>query len=360
LPQYLTQFSSLKPDLCLAQQETIDWLVKYFPQEHSRDIQKYSISKNYIATRYFHSITGVGNRNEASGIYNTQQNDQPNLAARSRVAQETINEIFRSLYRSETVAPNDLLHVTCTHYQSPSGAQSLVSRKEWNSHTKVMHLYHMGCYASLPAIRVAGGLNSSGSKVVDIVHTELCSFHLDRDDCSIEQIIMRTLFADGSIKYSSLDEESFKKSGNTGFQVLGLHEEIVANSENEMTWKLSPTAFLMTLSRNVPKLISLSIESFLIQLFKQCGFDYHRDKSNFHFAIHPGGPEIIQLIQKKCDLTDQQVKYSCDVLRSRGNMSSATLPHVWDLALQDDEIKNVCSVAFGPGLTMTGALFKKC
>jgi predicted naringenin-chalcone synthase len=62
-------------------------------------------------------------------------------------------------------------------------------------------------------------------------------------------------------------------------------------------------------------------------------------------------------------LDDTQITHSRAVLFERGNMSSATLPHVWERISQDDQIKPgtlIVSLAFGPGLTMAGTLFEKC
>ena len=45
-----------------------------------------------------------------------------------------------------------------------------------------------------------------------------------------------------------------------------------------------------------------------------------------------------------------------------GNMSSATLPHVWMRIVDDARVASgtlVASLAFGPGLTCSGALFEK-
>jgi predicted naringenin-chalcone synthase len=53
------------------------------------------------------------------------------------------------------------------------------------------------------------------------------------------------------------------------------------------------------------------------------------------------------------------VALSHKVLRERGNMSSATLPHIWKEIL-DLDLKSgtrVVSLAFGPGLTLFGAVF---
>jgi predicted naringenin-chalcone synthase len=78
------------------------------------------------------------------------------------------------------------------------------------------------------------------------------------------------------------------------------------------------------------------------------------------FAIHPGGPKIIDVIQEALELSDDQVAASRKVLLERGNMSSATLPHVWHEILQNNPGKGapVISFAFGPGLTVFGGAFE--
>jgi predicted naringenin-chalcone synthase len=59
-------------------------------------------------------------------------------------------------------------------------------------------------------------------------------------------------------------------------------------------------------------------------------------------------------------LSDEQVKSSRKVLFERGNMSSATLPHVWSDILEGNPEKGtpVLAMAFGPGLTMIGCIFE--
>jgi predicted naringenin-chalcone synthase len=51
------------------------------------------------------------------------------------------------------------------------------------------------------------------------------------------------------------------------------------------------------------------------------------------------------------------------VLADCGNMSSATLPHIWKLLLEDPAVPPgtlIPSMAFGPGLTVCGAVLQKC
>jgi len=84
-------------------------------------------------------------------------------------------------------------------------------------------------------------------------------------------------------------------------------------------------------------------------------------KSEALFAIHPGGPKIIDQIKEILALKEHQIEYSTEVLKSFGNMSSATLPHIWEKMLNDRKVMNgsyIVSMAFGPGLTICGTLFE--
>lgn len=80
------------------------------------------------------------------------------------------------------------------------------------------------------------------------------------------------------------------------------------------------------------------------------------------FAIHPGGPRLIEQLGQLLELAPAQYATSLDVLRDHGNMSSATLPHVWMRLLDDRRVPAgtlIPSLAFGPGLTICGALLEK-
>jgi predicted naringenin-chalcone synthase len=80
------------------------------------------------------------------------------------------------------------------------------------------------------------------------------------------------------------------------------------------------------------------------------------------FAIHPGGPKIVDQIAATLKLAEQQIALSRKVLRERGNMSSATLPHIWQEIVRSPAVREgelVVSLAFGPGLTLSGAVLQK-
>ncbi len=301
---------------------------------------------------------------DALAIYDvTRHPHGKGAAARSRVFAEAVNAYFEAEYDNELVAPGDIVHVTCTGYVSPSGAQRLVEHKGWGRSTRVTHAYHMGCYAAFPALRMAVGslcapealASSTGERRVDIVHTELCTLHLDPSNHSIEQLVVQSLFADGFIRYSV-------RNGGPGLRLLALDEQVIPDSVQAMGWVLSDWGMHMTLARDVPQRIAAVLRPFVAALYQKAGLDPAARLGGTVFALHPGGPKIIDGICQVLELSEAQAKTSRQVLYEHGNMSSATLPHVWMRLLADESTPAgtlVVSLAFGPGLTVCGALFEK-
>lgn len=359
----LTNFMAYETPHLAPQREATAWLAEYQNATDLKHYEKYTVKPEHIHTRALYAKGVVGIPFEGEPLYRLGSMEQPPLSVRSQQAQEKILEIFSYLYKKKSDVPDHLNHISCTHYQSPSAAQMLVSQNVEFRKTVVTHLYHMGCYAALPAIRVAKSYLSDGASSVDNVHTELCSFHLDRTNFSAEQTIMNTLFADGAIKYSIKNDASFAASKAPGLEILSQHEEILPNSENEMTWKLSENNFVMRLTKKVPVMLAKEVKKFMNRLADRAGIDFEREKENMIFAIHPGGPKIIDLVAKVLELREDQIESSRHILYTRGNMSSATIPHIWNHILADSSNsagKKVATVAFGPGLTITGAMLNIC
>lgn len=285
-------------------------------------------------------------------------------AARSRFYADAVARYFHGAYADVTVPPSDLVHVTCTGYVSPSGAQTMVADRGWGELTRVTHAYHMGCYAAFPALRMAAGalglplaLASRRPARVDIVHTELCSLHFDPSVHTPEQLVVQSLFADGFIRYSLVPDDR-----GPGLQVLAVDEQLLAGSAGAMAWALGDHGMHMTLSTEVPELIAGSVRAFVLRLFERAGLDASGGLDDVIFAVHPGGPKIIDRICAVLELDESQVAAGRQVLAEHGNMSSATLPHVWARLVADPTITPgtvVASLAFGPGLTIAGALLRR-
>ncbi len=268
-----------------------------------------------------------------------------------------VDRYFEVAYGADMPPPDDLVHVTCTGYTSPSGAQKLVARRRWP--TRVTHAYQMGCYAAIPALRIALGALATGSARVDIAHTELCSLHFDPGDASAEQLVVHSLFADGLIRYRCEADAPPRSQG--ALRVVAVHELVVPGSEDAMSWVVGDAGHRMTLARDVPERIAGALRSFVIELLARAGRNVS-DLARARLALHPGGPKIVDRVRDVLELTESQLAVTRGVLRDHGNMSSATVPHVWMRLANDPSVEPgtlIPTLAFGPGLTMCGAVLEK-
>jgi predicted naringenin-chalcone synthase len=274
----------------------------------------------------------------------------------------------RCYEESEQLPPDEIIHVTCTGYASPSPAQVFLSRQGWFQ-TGVTHAYQMGCYGAFPAIRTACGLLAASyaslptpKHRVDIIHTEYLSLHVDFLAHTPGNYVMNALFGDGFIKYSAYPLVNFLPSSKRGLKLLALQERLVPNSLEEMSLKPGLYSFDETVSKSVPDIIYVHIKEFMIDLCHQTDIDFDAEKQDLVYAIHPGGPAIVSKVREALGLDESQMWVSRDILDQHGNMASATAPYMWQKIVETDAIPTgakIVSVAFGPGLTVIGAVFEK-
>ena len=365
----LFHFEPHFPKYHLKQKDILDWIKRAhrrsdevqsisnpdFPLE--RFIERYAVKDNLIEQRYFESddvFTNDWNKNEIYQI----THETPKAKAideRHKFYGARADQVLEKMYPTGSAHPNHMIHVTCTGYLAPSPAQILVSKRNWTK-TAVTHAYHMGCYASMPAIRLAQSLHHISEKTIDVVHTEMCSLHMNPSIHEPEQIVVQTLFADGHIKYLVGQAQE----GQRAFELISIKEKIVPESIDGMTWNPAPWGMQMTLAKDVPTKLKEVIEQFCHELIREAGLKPEELIPKALFAIHPGGPKIIDSIQSELKLSEEQLSASKKILRERGNMSSATLPHIWDHILKNhyEPGQYVISFAFGPGLTIFGAMLR--
>ena len=279
---------------------------------------------------------------------------------------DAVGRVLDELYGEDATGPGDIVHATCTGYRSPSPVQRYVSARSWPT-TRVTHSYHMGCYGAFPAMRIAMGLMGGSAHAlgelrssVDVLHTELSSLHYDLSDLSAENLIMMTLFADGCIRYTARPTTELP-AGERGLELLALHEEIVPDTLGDMALDVMADRFDVRVSIRVPHILERVVGGFIDRLCAKARVDFASERDRLEAAIHPGGPVILDKVRDELGLSEHQLRHSRAVLRERGNMVSAAVPHIWQRIVGDDSIpigSTVLSMAFGPGLTATGAIFR--
>ncbi len=300
---------------------------------------------------------------------------QADLGRRMDLFAETAEAVAHDAFADDAEAPDAILQVSCTGYDSPSAAQRVVAERGWGDQTRVLSVGHMGCYAALPALATAADLvtaatarlaataplagspgevdEAEGARAA-VLLVELCTLHHHPATTDPEQIVQQCLFADGAAR---LDVSA--SPDGASFALLDHAEALVPDTLGEMTWRPSSVAFQMTLSRRVPDHIKASVAGVMERFLGRHGLAV--DDVDV-WAIHPGGPRVIESTAEALGVDEDRTRHSHDVLRERGNMSSTTLPHIWDRIARDETVPAgalVGSVAFGPGLTVAANLMRK-
>ncbi|HKO51756.1 MAG TPA: 3-oxoacyl-[acyl-carrier-protein] synthase III C-terminal domain-containing protein [Polyangiaceae bacterium] len=340
-------------------------------------VLRYGINPRHIAQRQLNALPQADDELGATGSSPTlpplfadllENPGGPELGRRMSELATLALRVFRDYYARQPEAPDHLVHVTCSDHASPSAAQRWVSERGW-ALTTVTDCQQTGCYATFSAIRSAVALLARSivgvpkpRRRVDIVHTEYLSVHFDPLQRGPGSVIDSTLFGDGFIGYSAFREARFSGPRTYGLRILAQHEVLIPDSLDEMRPSLGARNFEVLLSKNVPLLLEGVLPSFLRRLCAKAGRDFEREKDRMLFAIHPGGPKILDYARDALALSEAQIRHSRAVFRGHGNMSSATIPHVLMNLAADPSVPcgtPILAAAFGPGLTVAGLILER-
>ena len=237
----------------------------------------------------------------------------------------------------------DIIFISCTGMQAPGVEIDLINHFQLPTNIRRYNVNFMGCYAALTGLRMAKDICHTTNRTVLMVSVELCTLHFQNKFID-DYLLSNSIFADGAASV-------IISSNDTGarLRLEDFESRLIPNSKNEMSWKISPEGFLMTLSSDVPQSIKASLEKQTI---------FHREPATTGWAIHPGGKQIVDGIKATLALAESEVSASRKVLLENGNMSSATILFVLKEMLKNrpSDKNELIACAFGPGLSLESAL----
>ncbi|MET4002644.1 MULTISPECIES: type III polyketide synthase [Arthrobacter] len=299
----------------------------------------------------------------ASGLLLNPTTKERNDLFASEASALFIECAAKALAAAEGLTAEDITHVvtvSCTGFFNPGPDYKIVRALGLAPSVQRYHLGFMGCYAAFPALRAAKAFcDADPQAVVLVVSVELCSLHV-RTSNNPDTIMGSSLFADGAAA-AVVTARELETTGT--FLELDHFETVLTPvGEDSMAWNIGDHGFEMVLDSYVPKIIDEHIVGALEPLLASSplqGLPYSDIK---HWAIHPGGRSILDKVQSKLALSEEQLVPARETLRNFGNMSSATvmfvLKHILELPQQSAR-EDICAMAFGPGLTVESALFTK-
>jgi len=252
-----------------------------------------------------------------------------------------------------------LITVSCTGLSAPGLDIDIVQHFKLNETINRTSINFMGCYAAMHALKQADYIcKSEENAIVLIVCVELCTIHFQKID-DLDNNTANLLFADGAAATLIVSDDYASKNKINGFTIKKFHSHVALNGKNDMAWKLTSTGFLMTLSAYIPQLIEKDIKLFFEKAIAQLGIN---KQEITHWAVHPGGRKILEVIQKELALEKDDLASSFRTLKNYGNMSSATflfvLKDIFETKVTTNKKEKTFGVAFGPGLTMESVILE--
>ncbi|KAJ7298749.1 hypothetical protein O6H91_09G077300 [Diphasiastrum complanatum] len=231
---------------------------------------------------------------------------------------------------------------------------------------KRVMLYQQGCYAGATVLRVAKDLaeNNKGarvlvacSEVTAVTFRAPCETHLDG-------LVGSALFGDGAAALI-IGSDPVSEVEKPLYEIHWAGETILPDSDGAINGHLREAGLVFHLLKDVPGLISKNIDKVLADPLEYVHFP---SCNEMFWAVHPGGPAILDQMETKLGLSSDKFQASRDVLASYGNMSSASVLFVLDQIRKRSEELHLSTtgegyewgfvIGFGPGLTVETLLLR--
>lgn len=245
-----------------------------------------------------------------------------------------------------------LVTVSCTGFDAPGVDIHLFDQLGLRNTTERMHIGFMGCHGAINGLRAARGLAASDPAArILVCAVELCSLHF-KFQWDPERMLGNALFADGA---AALVVGQSQSSDRKICQVRDTGSCLLNDSREAITWNVGDFGFDMSLSNRVPALIGEQLKPWLEPWLESRG---HSIEAIGSWAVHPGGPRILEAVEEALGLDLAALATSRAVLNELGNMSSPTVVFILERFLQQDATRPCVLLGFGPGLVAEVALLE--
>ena len=263
----------------------------------------------------------------------------------------------RAALESAQVAAESIrfvIAVSCTGYMMPSLDVELSHRLGIARTARRLPITELGCSAAVAGVGLARELlqgDGAGGAVL-LVSTELSSLCLQTSEPSISDVVGGLLFGDASAAavVTGADE-------GRGLRILAGRTVLWPETTRDLGMHLTTTGFRLDLSRHVPRLIRRHLRSTVEEFLTAHG---HRLEDVAFWAVHPGGPKLLESIGQSLGLSEAALAPTWRVWERCGNVSSATalltLGDMIDEGIRPGALGVM--LAPGPGLTCEMVLLR--
>jgi len=275
-----------------------------------------------------------------------------------RGAMETGCQAIESCLRTAGLTPRDVdmfAVCTCTGYLCPDLGSRLIGHMKFRADVERAPMLGLGCAGALPTLHRAWdfAVAHPGRKAL-MLAVEICSasYYIDN---TVETVVGNAICADGAAALLLSTEAA---DGRRYPEVVDFQTCLDPAQLDKVGFEQREGKLRIILGVEIRDLAAPLIEQSLNKLLDRNQLSTH-DIS--FWVAHPGGRKVIDNVQQHFGLTDEQLRFSKEVYRSFGNMSSATVMFVLDEVIRKGNPQPGdwgAMIALGPGMAAETALLR--
>jgi alkylresorcinol/alkylpyrone synthase len=193
---------------------------------------------------------------------------------------------------------------------------------------KRVPVFGLGCVAGAAGIaRVHDYLQFHPDEVAVLLSVELCTLTMQPQDRSAANMVATGLFGDGAAAVVLVGSRRAEQLGIDQQMpaVLDSRSHLYPHTERIMGWDVGAEGLKIVLDADVPVLVEKYLAGDVSLLL-----DAHQlDSSEIAgWVCHPGGPKVIEAIQRTLGLQNGELELTWRSLAAIGNLSSSSVLHV--------------------------------
>lgn len=242
-----------------------------------------------------------------------------------------------------------LVPVSCTGFIAPGIGEALIRELGLRPEVQRVQVGYMGCHGAVNGLRTALAFAADPAAVVLTVAVELCSLHYYYG-MSADKVVANALFADGAAAVIG-KLPSAPRADSPALTATG--SCLFPDTAGLMAWVIGDHGFEMVLSKKIPTAIERGLGPWLTKWLNSQGLSVSEVGS---WAVHPGGPKILDATEAALGLPSDALAESRGVLADYGNMSSPTVLFIVDRLRKRNAPRPWVLLGFGPGLVAEVAI----
>jgi alkylresorcinol/alkylpyrone synthase len=247
-----------------------------------------------------------------------------------RVALELGERVVCSVLQKANLDPlkvSQFTLINTTGIAVPSIDARLMNRIPFSRNLKRAPIFGLGCLGGAAGVaRVADYLVGHPEEAAILLSVELCSLTIQREDFSLANIVATGLFGDGAAAVLMVGSRHPLAEAGRPF-VIDSQSIFFPGTEHIMGWDIKDNGFNILLSTDVSDVAEFhlrpGVETFLAR--------HNLSISEISFWVaHPGGPKVMQAMEKGLGLGKDALCLSREALANVGNISSASVLYILD------------------------------